>query len=157
LTAINLGQVAQRRTKTLAKLRPLFPLAGLALILLAMGITAAAWAGLVQFRESTRGWSVQAEPALEQAGKTISAWRAHNHLKGAPVFNFSPAAGDLASWFSPEWNGFLDSRFHASRQELADYVAIRKGLMGLEHAGPDGRPIDWRAALRKQETRLIVV
>src|SRR5262249_13166336 len=58
ITAMELGQVAQRRTKTLAKLRPLFPLAGLALILLAMGITAAAWAGLVQFRESTRGWSV---------------------------------------------------------------------------------------------------
>jgi hypothetical protein len=135
----------------------LFPLAGLSLILLAIGITGAAWAGLVQFRAGTRGWRVEAEPAMEHAGKTISAWRTHNHLMRAPVFNFSPAAGDLASWFSPEWNGFLDSRFHASRQELAEYVAIRKGLMGLDHAGPDGRPIDWRAALRKQQTRLIVV
>jgi tetratricopeptide (TPR) repeat protein len=97
---------------------------------------------------------VEAEPAFEHAGKTLNAW---THLTRDPVFNFSPSAGDLGSWFFPAWNGFVDSRFRGTAEELMDYVAIRKGLMGLDHFGPDGKQIDWRAALRKHHTRLIVV
>ena len=157
LTAINLGQLAQSRPTTRAKSRVLFPLARLALISLVLSATIAAWAGLVQFRAGARGWRVEAERAFAHAGNTINTWCAQGRLGRAPAFSFSPAAGDLASWFCPAGTGYLDSRLHASAQELADYVAIRKGLMGLDSFGPDGERVDWRAVLRRQRTRLIVV
>lgn len=82
---------------------------------------------------------VEPDPALVRAAEQFQAWRADGGLPDDArglVTNIDLA--NYLAWFAPKEKVFINGRFRHHRPEIADYLAVRKGL-GLLRM-PDEEP-----------------
>ncbi|MDY3562126.1 hypothetical protein R5W23_003572 [Gemmata sp. JC673] len=85
------------------------------------------------------GWGVEPDPALAQAAEQFQAWRADGALPDdARGLVASTELANYIAWYAPKEKVFINGRFRHHRPELADYLAVRKGL-GLVRV-PDEEP-----------------
>ncbi|HEY1186254.1 MAG TPA: hypothetical protein VGE74_01295, partial [Gemmata sp.] len=74
-------------------------------------------------------WGVEPDPALVRAAEQFKEWRESGALPAeAHGFVASTDLANYIAWYAPKEKVFLDSRFRHHRHELADYLAVRKGL-----------------------------
>lgn len=74
-------------------------------------------------------WSVEVDPALARAAGQVQEWRAAGRLPAeARGFVTSTELANYLAWFAPQEKVFLNARYNHHRPELADFVAVRRGL-----------------------------
>jgi tetratricopeptide (TPR) repeat protein len=124
------------------------------LLLAGLLLAAAAWIGLFQsgFLEP-RSWMLDADPALEAASKQLTDLRRQGRLGSGNGFPFAPESANQLAWFCPEEKAFLNSNLLLNRAQAAEYVAIRRGLLGQ----PGSQDSDWRSVLRARSINHVVV
>jgi hypothetical protein len=85
-------------------------------------------------------WSVEVDPALARAAGQVQEWRAAGRLPAeARGFVTSPELANYMAWFAPQEKVFFNARFNHHRPELADFLAVRRGL-ALVSLDKDERP-----------------
>jgi tetratricopeptide (TPR) repeat protein len=82
-------------------------------------------------------WTVEPDPALERAARTLEEWRQQGRLpaEARGLFLHSDLANYLA-WFAPHERNFFDVRFGFHAPEAADFVALRQGLSPRDKDDP---------------------
>lgn len=125
-----------------------------ATLLLLFGLLIAAWPGFLQNPPyEMRRWIVLADPSLEAAARQFTAWRKNGSLKeGEHGFNFSPEVANYFAWFCPAEKGIVDSRLQISAAEAADYVTVRRALLGDASS-----ETDWRGILRARRVNHVIL
>ncbi|MBM4070119.1 MAG: hypothetical protein FJ271_14370 [Planctomycetes bacterium] len=125
--------------------------------LLGLVAVAAAWTGwLVGAPYGPRRWEVAGNSSLEQAARQLNSWRQQDILSPADNgFAFSLEAANALAWLCPAEKCFLDSRLQVAPERIAEFIAIRKGLMQV--GNPKAAADDWRAILRKNNINHIVL
>ena len=82
-------------------------------------------------------WAVEPDPALVQASEQLKTWRTDGGLPAdARGVITSTDLANYVAWFAPQEKVLINGRFNHHRRELADYLAIRKGL-GLIRVGDE--------------------
>ena len=118
----------------------------LALLVLAV----LAWPGWLQNDPGPRRWTIEMEPSLAEAGKEIAKWRNEGVLQaGHHGFHFSPEAANTFPWLCPDEMGFLNAHRNVPAAAIADYIAVRNGLMGDDNK--------WRSILRSRGISYVVL
>lgn len=80
-------------------------------------------------------WTVEADPALVRAAGQMDQWRASGRLPAdARGVIANTDLANYVAWFAPREKVFFNARYNHHRAELADYVALRKGLSVLPPA-----------------------
>ena len=82
-------------------------------------------------------WAVEPEPGMVQAAEQLQQWHTAGTL-GADARGFitNTDLANYAAWYAPAEKVFVNSRFRHHRRDLADFVAVRKGL-GLIRVGDE--------------------
>jgi tetratricopeptide (TPR) repeat protein len=159
IAALNFQEFAHRREKerspVLPPPGPLWTLGGRLLTLVSvLLLLGTAWPGWLQGQPyERRAWSVKHDRSLENAARQLEAWRKARRF-GADDrgFNFAPETAAYLAWFAPQEKGFFDSRWRVCAPAGADYVTVRRALLG--EARPDE---DWRGVLRARHVTHLIL
>jgi hypothetical protein len=130
-------------------------------VLLMLGLLIAAWPGWLQGPPyEMRRWVVLADPSLREAADKLAEWWRYGRMAfGDYGFNFSPEEANYFAYFCPEEKGFLDARLSASHEAAADYVAVRRALLG-QPSPPTANAAgwrDWRSIFRARRINHVTV
>jgi hypothetical protein len=128
-----------------------------AAVLLMLALLVAAWPGWLQGPPyEMRRWVVLADPSLREAAEKLAGWHKDGRLAAEDRgFNFSPEEANYFAYFCPEEKGILDARLLASPEAAADYVAVRRQLLG--HSLSIAEWNEWRNILRARHINHIIV
>jgi tetratricopeptide (TPR) repeat protein len=137
------------------------------LVVLYLLIVVAAWPGWLQGRPyDVRRWGVEKDISLERVAQRLEELRG-----GLPAdsrtFNVTPDIANVLAWADLEnanepanlEKGFCDGRVQLfPAATLADYSAVRQGLLGLATGTPPDKSVrDWRTVLRQWKVNLVIV
>lgn len=160
ILALNVGGMLARNDGQISpesRWTELVPAGRLVLALLGLAAVASAWTGwLVGTPYGPRRWEVALDSSLEQAARKIDDWRKGSTLAPSENgFPFSLEAANALTWLCPSEKVYLDSRLQVAPERIADFIAVRKGLMEL--GNPKASAGDWRAILRRSNINHIVL
>ncbi len=96
------------------------------------GLLIAAWPGWLQGQlHEARAWTVETDPSLVDAVRRVVDWRHEGRIQEDETgFNFSATAAHYFAWFAPQEKSFHDSRWRLCASAAADYVTVRRALLG---------------------------
>jgi tetratricopeptide (TPR) repeat protein len=121
-----------------------------------LGLSVAAWPGWIQRgHQGPRAWRVEIDQAMQQLGEQIARWQVDGKVPAAHVFGFSPESANYLAWVCPGLKCFVNSRLNLSERGAADFLAVRRRLLGRRSPAPPDR--DWRAVLRDNQVNLLVI
>jgi hypothetical protein len=158
ILALNLHDFFQRR-RALAPESAWRPraLAGRQAALLALvALVVVAWPGWLQGPPyERRSWALVQDPSVQRVAEEVARWRRDGHLApGSRGFTFSIEAANSFAWFCPTEPGWLDASLQAPAEAAADFVAVRRALLGQPGKAPDA---DWRARLRSRHVDHLIL
>jgi hypothetical protein len=95
-------------------------------------------------------WSIDADPALEQAARTLQEWRKEGRLPPeARGLYLDYNLAHYLAWFAPDEKSFFDLRLVFHSPEAADFVALRRALNPRSPDDPRPTPGEVEALLRQ--------
>ncbi len=78
-------------------------------------------------------WGVEPDPALVQAAEQFKTWRESGQLPSdVRGFVTNVELANYLAWYAPQEKVFINARYTHHDRELADYVALRRGLGLIE-------------------------
>jgi hypothetical protein len=131
-TALNFQEYARRRAAKRA-LGSWWAIGGRMLALaVGVGLLLAAWPGWLQGQvREPRAWTLESDDSLIDAACQLEQWRDEGRIRDTETgFNFSADAAHYFAWFAPREKGFHDSRWRLCAGAAADYVLVRRALLG---------------------------
>jgi hypothetical protein len=131
------------------------------LVVTALVLLGLTWPGWLQgFHGSQRplAWSVQPDPSLERAARTLVHWRDQGRLPaGKRVFAVHPDVAHYCAWFAQGEKSFIDSRFSLFRAVLPSYEEVC-AVLGLRPTGPTFVPSQlWQQTLDEYDVACVVL
>jgi hypothetical protein len=123
-------------------------------MLLLLGLLVAAWPGWLQGAPyEMRRWAVVADPSVRAAAEQLALWRRDGLLgMNQRAFHFAPETANYFAWFCPTEKGIVDARLNVSAAEAADYVTVRRALLGHSSVR-----LDWRQILEDRQVNHLVL
>jgi hypothetical protein len=134
VAALNFQEYARHRQAERPRARSsLWTIGGRILTLtVGVGLLLAAWPGWLQGQlQQPRAWTLETDTSLVTAVRQMVSWRREGRIRGQENgFNFSATAAHYFAWFAPEEKSFHDSRWRLCASAAADYVTVRRAVMG---------------------------
>ncbi len=103
-------------------------------------------------------WAVEPDPALVQTAEQFQQWRDADALPpDARGFVTNTDLANYMAWHAPKEKVFVNARFRHHRRELADYVAVRRGLGLIQVQDEPPNPRDAAEVLTRRGAEYVVV
>ncbi len=157
VTALNLQDWAARRARAVTEVERYAGVGQLVSLVTLLAVAVVSWPGwLLPGAPEPPRWALEADPALEEAARTVARWRAEGRLGAGHGFNLAPELAHYAAWFGPAEKSYWDDRTHLfPRATREDYEEVRRALLKPSDGRAGGT--DWRDVLRKANVTHLAV
>lgn len=103
-------------------------------------------------------WGVEPDPAMARAAEQFQAWRAAGALPAdARGFVAHTDLANYVAWYAPAEKVFVNGRLGHHRRDLAEFVAVRRGLGLIRVPNEEPNPADAEAVLAARGVGYVAV